>query len=242
MNRVLGQVLMIGFDGEEVTQQAKELIETYHIGTVLLTAKNLKNAEQATKLVLDLQTVAHNAGHPVPLLIALDQENGGVNSLFDETYIRQFPSIMGVAATGSTDLAYEIAKASAQELSAVGVNWIMGPALDVLTNVKNQVLGVRSGGDDPEEVSRVGVAMMHGYMKGGLATCGKHFPSYGSLEFLGTSLDVPVITDSLEQLSLSALVPFRNAISSGIDGMQVRDPPFTPLHNQLTPSRSAVWQ
>lgn len=178
-------------------------------------------AEQTAKLVLDLQTIAHNAGHPVPLAIALDQENGGVNSLFDEQYIRQFPSAMGVAATGSTEMAYNIANATAEELSSVGVNWIMGPVLDVLTNVKNQPLGVRTTGDDPEEVSRYGVAFMKGYQDAGIATCGKHFPSYGNLEFLGSSLDVPIITDSLEQLSLSALVPFRNAISEGVDAMIV---------------------
>lgn len=157
----------------------------------------------------------------MPLAIAVDQENGGVNSLFDAEYIRQFPSAMGIAATGSTRMAHDIAKATAQELSAVGVNWIMGPCLDVLTNIKNQPLGVRSTGDDPEEVSQFGVACMNGYKEAGLVTCGKHFPSYGNLEFLGSSLDVPIITDSLEQLSLSALVPFRHAIDHGVDAMMV---------------------
>lgn len=171
--------------------------------------------------MLDLQTIAHEAGHSVPLAIALDQENGGVNSLFDEQCIRQFPSAMGVAATGSTDMAYQIANATAEELSSVGVNWIMGPVLDVLTNVKNQPLGVRTTGDDPDEVSKYGVAFMKGYRDAGIATCGKHFPSYGNLEFLGSSLDVPIIRDSLEQLSLSALVPFRQAISEGVDAMMV---------------------
>ena len=128
---------------------------------------------------------------------------------------------MGVAATGSTEMAYDIAKATALELKCVGVNWIMGPVLDVLTNVKNQPLGVRTTGDDAEEVSKYGVAFMKGYKDADLATCGKHFPSYGNLEFLGSSLDVPIITESLDQLSLSALVPFRNAVSQGVDAMMV---------------------
>ena len=211
----------MGFDGTEVTPQIKELIEDYHLGTILLTAKNLRSAEQTTKLVIDLQTIAHKAGHPVPLAIALDQENGGVNSLFDESYIRQFPSAMGVAATGSTKMAYEVARATAEELCSVGVNWIMGPCLDVLTNVKNQPLGVRSSGDDAKEVSKYGAASLRGFKDAGIASCGKHFPSYGNLEFLGSSLDVPVITESLEQLSLSALVPFRQAIRQGVDAMMV---------------------
>jgi len=189
--------------------------------TAYLVTDRIAAAEQTTKLVLDLQNIAYDAGHPVPLAIALDQENGGVNSLFDEQYIRQFPSAMGVAATGSIEMAYEIAKATALELRSVGVNWIMGPVLDVLTNVKNQPLGVRTTGDDAEEVSRYGVAFMKGYKDAEIATCGKHFPSYGNLEFLGSSLDVPIITESLEQLSLSALVPFRNAVSQGVDAMMV---------------------
>jgi beta-N-acetylhexosaminidase len=168
-----------------------------------------------------LQNIAHKAGHPVPLAIALDQENGGVNSLFDEIYIRQFPSAMGLAATGSKKLAKEVAKATAQELSAVGVNWILGPVLDVLTNVKNQPLGVRTTGDDPQEVSAYGVEFMRGYQEAGLATCGKHFPSYGNLEFLGSQTDVPIITDSLEELSHSAFVPFRTTISQGLDAIMV---------------------
>lgn len=178
-------------------------------------------AEEATQLILDLQSVARDAGHPVPLLIALDQENGGVNSLYDELYIRQFPSAMGIAATSSKPLAHEVAIATGQELKAVGVNWILGPVLDVLTNIRSQPLGVRTFGDDPNETSQYGVASMLGFQKAGLVTCGKHFPSYGNLEFVGSQSDVPVITESLEQLSLNALVPFRNAVGQGLDSVMV---------------------
>jgi beta-N-acetylhexosaminidase len=128
---------------------------------------------------------------------------------------------MGIAATGSKQLAREVASATAQELRAVGVNWILGPVLDVLTNARNQPLGVRTSGDDPREVSLYGAEFMKGYQEAGLATCGKHFPSYGNLEFLGSHSDVPIITESLEQLSISALVPFRNAIAKGLDAMMV---------------------
>ena len=170
----------------------------------------------------ELQTIAHQAGHPQPLLIALDQENGGVNSLFDEDYICQFPSSMGQAAAGDADLAYQVAKATAVEVSAVGVNLILGPVLDVLTNARYQPLGVRAIGDDPQEASQYGIAAMNGYKDAGVATCGKHFPSYGNLDFLGSNLDIPVITQTLEELSLSALVPFRNAIATGkLDAMFV---------------------
>lgn len=217
----VGQLFFMGWEGTEVTPQIRTLIEDHHLGAILLTTKNLKTAQETAKLVQELQTIAHQAGHPVPLLIAVDQENGGVNSLFDEDYICQFPSAMGIAATGSLDLAYEIANATAKEIGAVGVNMIMGPVLDVLTNARYQPLGVRATGDDPQEVSQYGIAAMNGYKDAGLTTCGKHFPSYGNLDFLGSSLDMPIITETIEQLSLSALVPFRNAIRDGLDAMMV---------------------
>ncbi|KAI0996232.1 hypothetical protein K3495_g11947 [Podosphaera aphanis] len=217
-----GQLFFMGWEGTEVTPQIKSLIEDHHLGAILLTAKNLKTAQETARLVQELQNIAHNSGHPVPLLIALDQENGCVNSIFDEDYICQFPSAMGLAATNSLDLAYEVANATAKEIAAVGVNMIMGPVLDVLTNARYQPLGVRAAGDDAEEVSQYAIAAMNGYRQAGLVACGKHFPSYGNLDFLGaSSLNMPLITETIEQLSLSALVPFRNSVREGIDAMMV---------------------
>jgi beta-N-acetylhexosaminidase len=128
---------------------------------------------------------------------------------------------MGLAATGSTKLAKEVAKATGQELNAVGVNWILGPVLDVLSRVKNQPLGVRTAGNDPQDVSSYGVEFMRGYHEAGLATCGKHFPSYGNLEFQGAQTDVPIITESLERLAQTALIPFQTTISQGLDAVMV---------------------
>lgn len=170
---------------------------------------------------MDLQTLAKNSGHPVPLLIVIDQENGGVNSLHDEAYIRQFPSAMAIAATGDKQLARQVARATAEELTSCGINWLLGPVLDVLTNASSQPLGVRSFGEDVDTVSSFGVEHIKGFQEGALATCGKHFPSYGNLEFFGAPTDVPTITDSLENLSQNALVPFCRAIAAGIDAMMV---------------------
>lgn len=40
-------------------------------------------------------------------------------------------------------------------------------------------------------------------------------PNSGNLDFRGSSLDIPIITQTLEELGLSALVPYRNAIATG---------------------------
>jgi beta-N-acetylhexosaminidase len=217
----MGQLFMMGWEGDSITPQIRTLITDYGLGSIILTAKNLKSAADTARLCQELQQIARDAGHPVPLLIAVDQENGGVNSLYDEDYICQYPSAMGLAASGSPDLAYEVAKATATEISAVGVNLILGPVLDVMNNAQLQPMGVRASGDDPHECSTYGIASMNGYKAAGLTTCGKHFPSYGNLTFVGSTLDIPIITETLDQLRLSALVPFRDAINAGIDAIMV---------------------
>ncbi|KAF3937962.1 Beta-hexosaminidase [Dactylella cylindrospora] len=218
----IGAVFMMGFSGTTVTPQVKQLIEQHHLGTIMLSGKNFKSAEHATKLILELQTIAQAAGHRHPLLIAIDQENGGLNNLCDPVHIRQFPGAMGMAATGSPELCREVAKATALEVSSVGVNWVLGPVLDVLNvTSRNQPLGVRTMGHDPQEVSEMGVAFMQGLQDGGVATCGKHFPSYGNIEFQGSPLDVPIVSDTIEQLKLNGLVPFRKAVAADIDAIMV---------------------
>lgn len=128
---------------------------------------------------------------------------------------------MALADTGDRQLARRIAKATAEELISCGINWVLGPVLDMLTNAHNQPLGVRSFGEDQVTVSSFGVEQVKGFQEGGIATCGKHFPSYGNLEFFGAPTDVPTITESLENLSRNALVPFTHAIQAGIDAMMV---------------------
>lgn len=38
----MGQLFMMGFDGTSVSPQVRSLIENYHLGSVLLSTKNLK--------------------------------------------------------------------------------------------------------------------------------------------------------------------------------------------------------
>lgn len=38
----MGQLFMMGFDGTEVTEQIRALVKDNYLGTIILTAKNLK--------------------------------------------------------------------------------------------------------------------------------------------------------------------------------------------------------
>ena len=54
---------------------------------------------------------------------------------------------MRVAATGSTELAEAVSRASGSEMKLVGINWVYSPVADVNTDPRNPVIGPRSFGD-----------------------------------------------------------------------------------------------
>lgn len=172
------------------------------------------------KFIFELQKLAKNSGHKYPLLIAVDQENGMVNSLYDKNYLTQFPGNMAIVATQSTTMAIQVAEATGRELKAVGINWILGPVVDVLTDTTSKKLGVRSMGDDPEEVAEYTLALLEGFRRAGIVTCGKHFPGYGSSN-INSESELPEIQDSLDQLKTGSLVPFQAAIDQNIDSIMV---------------------
>jgi hypothetical protein len=49
-NRSMGQLFMMGWEGTEVTPQIRSLIEEHHLGSVILTTKNLKCESQLVHL------------------------------------------------------------------------------------------------------------------------------------------------------------------------------------------------
>ncbi|KAH8696741.1 glycoside hydrolase superfamily [Talaromyces proteolyticus] len=224
IQKEIGYLLSVGFEGTAITPQVKSLIEEYHVGTIALQAKNLQDAAQAVELIKSLQKLAYDAGYSEPLLISLDQENGGVNSIFDPDYFRQFPSAMGLAACRASDkgLTRTVSCAAAKELSCLGVNWLVGPVFDVHSdNERPQPMGVRSFGEDPEHVAEQALESMLGYRAGGLLTCTKHFPGYGNLDFLGSPSDIPIVSGTFDQLLSSSLIPFQTAINHRTDAVLV---------------------
>lgn len=216
----VGQLLCGGFQGVTVTPQAHHLIVQHHISTMILLRKNAASVKQMTKLIRDLQHIAlTQANYKYPLIFAVDEEGGMMNSLFDKDYLTQFPGAMALAATGDPDLVYQVLKAIAVELKKIGFLVILGPVLDVITKLSHQLVGVRSFGTTLEEVIRYGKACAQGLKDGGLITVGKHFPGIGNAS-VDSLLELPMMADSLDQIRHFNTVPFAELIKQGLlDGI-----------------------
>src|SRR5581483_10891840 len=161
-----------------------------------------------------------------PLLIAIDQENGIVQRMGEAATL--FPGNMALGAIGSNDLAYDVALATGRELKALGINMNLAPVMDVNNNAANPVIGVRSFGEDPQLVARLGSAMAKGYQDAGVISCLKHFPGHGDTA-VDSHLALPLIPHALERLEPVELVPFRRGIEAGAASVMVAQLAFPAL-------------
>lgn len=210
----LGQLMVFGFYGKQMTPEIKKFIDEDRLGNIILFSRNLDHPDQIRNLTHELQNEAKKAGHKHPLLICTDQENGAVRRLGEGA--TEFPGSMLIGATHSVKNAYEIAKRTADELKSVGINWNLAPVVDVNNNSQNPVICTRSFGEDPAEVAEMGQAFMQGMQEEGIIPTLKHFPGHGDTG-IDSHLDLPVIPHGLPRLEEVELVPFKQCIEAGAD-------------------------
>src|SRR6266851_7263345 len=212
----IGQLLVVGFWGTTPSPEVIDLIRNYHIGGIILFSRNVQDAQEVLELTHRLQMIALRARHRAPLLIAIDQENGMVQRLGRGTTL--FPGNMALGAIGSEQVVYNVAQATGRELKALGINMNLAPVVDVNNNPANPVIGVRSFGEDPRLVARLGSAMVKGYQNAGVIACLKHFPGHGDTA-VDSHLALPTIPHALERLEAVELVPFRAGIEAGAESV-----------------------
>ena len=213
----IGQLMMIGFDGTTVDAELLRMITDFHIGGVILFARNVQSPEQVGRLTNELQNIALESGHP-GLFIAVDQEGGRVARLTESAGFTEFPSAMATGATGDPENAYRMATAMAAEMRAVGINVDFAPDLDVNNNPSNPVIGTRSFGSDPAKVAEYGIAFARGLQENGVLAFGKHFPGHGDTG-VDSHFDLPRVSHDRARLDEIELFPFRAAIQAGFAGI-----------------------
>ena len=148
----------------------------------------------------------------LPLLVASDLE-GGTSIRFNGG--TPLPPNMGVAATGSDSLAYEMGRITALEGRAVGIHVAFAPVADINNNPANPIINTRSYGEDPATVGRLVAAEVRGLQDHGMLATAKHFPGHGDTGTDSHSA-LPVITADWRRLDSVELVPFRSAIRAGV--------------------------
>src|SRR5450830_45768 len=176
----IGQLLIAGFDGHQVSTELRSLAREFGLGGVILFARNIADPEQVAGLSFEASGLVPE----MPLWVSVDQEGGRVARL--KAPFTEWPPMATLGQSGDVTLAERFARAMAAELKAVGITLDYAPVLDILTNPKNPVIGDRALAENAEDVARLGGAIIRTMQAEGIAACGKHFPGHG-----GTSTESP---------------------------------------------------
>ncbi|MFZ1755307.1 MAG: glycoside hydrolase family 3 N-terminal domain-containing protein [Caldilineaceae bacterium] len=154
----------------------------------------------------------------VPLLIGVEQMGDDLTHTSLRQGFTSLPSQMALGATWNPQMVESIGTIVGQELSAVGVNLLLGPGLDVLEQPRADLgagLGVESFGGDPYWVGKLGRAYISGIHQGSnqrIATMASHFPGQGGTDRRPDE-EVATIQKSLDELRRTDLLPFAGVTS-----------------------------
>ncbi len=160
-----------------------------------------------------------------PLLMAADIEEGVGQRFSGATWFAP-PMALGQIARQDLDLAVDLSRrmgaSIAQEATAIGINWLLAPVVDVNNNPANPVINVRSFGETAEVVAQLTSAFIEGTQNransSSVLTSAKHFPGHGDTD-MDSHLSLPVVKHDFERLQELELVPFARAIASKVDSI-----------------------
>jgi len=202
LRRHVGQLMIMGFDGTEVSARLKKMLATLAPGGVILFKRNVEEAAQTHALLRDVQKLVGR-----PLFRCVDMEGGTVDRFRDA--VARIPSAAEVSATGSAKLYRKHGELIGRQLRALGFNTDFAPCLDLGLEASRKSLGTRTVSADPREVVRYAREFLAGLREARVLGCGKHFPGLG-----GGALDsheaLPVIERTRKQGWEEDLFPYRD--------------------------------
>ncbi len=197
----IGQLLIIGFDGAEISPRLASLLKRVQPAGLILFARNIQSPEQTWRLLSDCRKCVD-----APLFTCVDME-GGLVDRFREA-IGPTPSAADVFASGDRKLFRKHGQIIGDNCRALGFNVNFAPALDLAFEASRGVMGSRAVSADPKEVVKYAREFLRGLADANVIGCGKHFPGLGEGK-LDSHHDLPVIQKPYRRMWQQDLVPYR---------------------------------
>jgi len=171
--------------------------------------------------VVTVSEVVTQTAQNVPMLIAASQEGDDYPYTDLRIGFTSLPSLMALGATWNDTYAQLTGELVGRELSAVGVNLLLGPILDVVNEPRSGGsgdLGTRVLGGDPYWVGLLGQAYVRGVhlgSNGRVATVARHLPGLGASD-RSLEEEIATVDKSLQELLILDLPPFFAVTGSGV--------------------------
>ncbi|MBQ7107391.1 MAG: beta-N-acetylhexosaminidase [Clostridia bacterium] len=204
----IAQMLVVQYSGDTVDDKLLDEIQSVQPGGFILFANNITTYEKTEDFVNTLQN-----NSKIPMIISVDQEGGKVQRIAELNNATYIPDMYSLGLTNDYELAYEIGAVMAKEMRTIGINTVFAPVTDILSNKSEKVLGTRSFGSSAELVSKMAVSVANGLEDNGVIATYKHFPGLGATT-VDSHESLPVVNKTLDDLKLTELIPYKNAIGN----------------------------
>ena len=232
LRQQVGQLIIAGVEGPELTALERAWIKLIRPGGVILFRRNIEQVAQVTALLREATEIAG-----APLFRCVDLEGGLVDRLRD--LIAPMPSAAAVFATGKRSHFVKHGRLIGREAKTLGFNVTLAPVLDLGLPVSAAVMRTRVVSPHPEDVSKYALAFVEGLEAEGVLGCGKHFPGLG-----GGTLDsheaMPLIERTWKELWTEDLVVFRT-LAPKLPMMMVAHAAYPMIKDTTPASISSYW-
>ena len=227
----IGQLIIVGFDGNQINEEAMDYIENLKVGGFIFFKRNIVDPVGTLKLVNDLKEA--NSKNKLGLFLSIDEEGGKVSRLPEE-YIK-IPEMLKFGSKNDLDLSYELGYNLGQRVGSLGLNMNFAPVLDINSNSNNPVIGDRAFGNTVESVSENALAVMKGIRDSNIIPGVKHFPGHGDTS-VDSHINLPSVNKSMDDLKNFELIPFVKAIENKVEIIMVGH----ILYPQIDPNKPST--
>jgi len=203
----VGEALALGFRGTSVPAWLREFEARHGLGGVILFDQSIRPRTPGRNITSPPQVKAlctELAALPSRPLVLVDQEGGRVRRLKESLGFAPLPSAQAFAALGPEER-LRLARASLEELAALGIHYDLAPVVDLDYNPANPDIGAhgRSYSADPAVARACVEAMDTAARAANVGLCLKHYPGLGGAT-VNSHEQVTDLSDTIrdEQLEL----------------------------------------
>lgn len=213
----IGQMLMVYYNSDEADADLIESLKENQPGSFIVTGDNLTEYNKIKKFITSL-----NKYSDVPMIIAVDQEGGPVQRLYDisDKKATFMPNMHDVGVLNNKDISYKIGNIIGSEAGSIGCNAVFGPVLDV-GDYNISAMGKRLISDDKNVVISNGMEIFKGIEDTGLISIVKHFPGIGGTSDDTHDNEISVVNKTYDELYNTDLQPFITAINNNVSMIMV---------------------
>ncbi|WGL59967.1 glycoside hydrolase family 3 N-terminal domain-containing protein [Pigmentibacter sp. JX0631] len=199
----------------EIQPEEKKLLNLIKPSGVILFKRNLQSFAQARNLIQTIKKVRRNkkSSYNIPFITSIDEEGGRVSRL-PPPFIRGKPALEFAELNDLNGLESQILH-QIFVAKNLGINSLLSPVVDILTEPSNLVIGDRCFGRTPEKVTKFASFVNKILLTENMYSCAKHFPGHGNTT-TDSHKELSVSNVTLDVLRNREWIPFKNLIAENV--------------------------